>query len=384
MSKIINNFKSINHRKIWLNSMIGMTWGFLATLVVGTIIGLFGINQQSSFSHFVNNIKGSLTYITPFGIGVGIGIKANLKPVQILAIGIGAFIVGQSLFVPKYNPGGIDWIPKQFGIFVPKTLTNKTLFLPGDVFGAWIAGVSWIYFFKVFKWNTFIDVIIVPIVGAVIGFVESFFVAYATSTAFVLLEWLIQQTINKNHIEAIFLAPILGLLMGFALSFPTSSAAAALQLHLTGDAATAAIAATAAQMLSFGVMTYFSTKSWSKTIAVAFGSSMIHMDNFMKKPKILIVPGFVSAISALLAVAIVPLEFPISPTIGKVTSGMGTAGLYGQIFTLQENGWTNLSSWMNVIFMQILVPIVITIPISFLVFKKYKFIKPKEMDIKYA
>lgn len=52
------------------------------------------------------------------------------------------------------------------------------------------------------------------------------------------------------------LAPVIGVLMGLALSLPTSSAAMAIAIKLHGDAAIAAIAGTAAQMISFGVMTY--------------------------------------------------------------------------------------------------------------------------------
>lgn len=44
--------------------------------------------------------------------------------------------------------------------------------------------------------------------------------------------------------------------MGVSLSLPTSSAAMAMALNLSGDAAIAAMAGTAAQMLSFGVMTW--------------------------------------------------------------------------------------------------------------------------------
>jgi uncharacterized membrane protein len=49
--------------------------------------------------------------------------------------------------------------------------------------------------------------------------------------------------------------------MGLALSLPTSSAAMAFALNLHGDAAIVAIAATAGQMISFGVMTYMLTKN---------------------------------------------------------------------------------------------------------------------------
>ena len=90
-------------------------------------------------------------------------------------------------------------------------------------------------------------------------------------------------------------------------------------------------------MISFGVMTYLATGKLSKAFAVGLGTSMLQMENFMKKPKLLILPTMLSAFMAMIAVATLPLEFPV-PTGHSVTSGMGTASLYGQIFTLNDNG----------------------------------------------
>lgn len=127
--------------------------------------------------------------------------------------------------------------------------------------------------------------------------------------------------------------------MGLALSLPTSSAAIAFALHLKGDAATAAMAGTAAQMISFGVMTYISTKSIQKSLAVGFGTSMLQIHNFSRKPQLLILPAVISALAALVAVPALPLAFPLEGgTGGRTTSGMGSAALYGQIFTLHDNG----------------------------------------------
>lgn len=125
--------------------------------------------------------------------------------------------------------------------------------------------------------------------------------------------------------------------MGLALSLPTSSAAIAVALHLHGDAATAAMAGTAAQMIAFGVLTYLATRKVSTSLAVGFGTSMLHLQNFTRKPIILLLPTLISAIVALVAVAALPLEFPAGAH-GTPTSGMGACALYGQIFTLDDNG----------------------------------------------
>jgi uncharacterized membrane protein len=59
---------------------------------------------------------------------------------------------------------------------------------------------------------------------------------------------------------------------------------------------------------------------------------------------------------------------------------MGTSGLYGQIFTLKENGWNNIYAWLNVIFIQLLLPSMLTIPLVYLAIKK-GLIKNKDLII---
>ena len=360
--------KEINHKQLWLNSMIGMTWGFIASLIVGSIIGLLAINQNNGFSHLIINIKHALTYITPFAIGVGIGIKTNMSPLQILAISISSFIIGHSSLIPTYV-GGIHW-SASIGL-------DTSLIHPGDVFGAWIGGVLVTYVFSIFNWEMFLDIILLPLLGVILGMILGMFLTYTTSTVLVLIEWMVENTINDKHWLAILLAPVLGVLMGLALSLPTSSAAIAFALNLHGDAATAAMAATASQMIAFGVMTYLATGKASQAFAVGIGTSMLQMNNFIKRPRILILPTLMSALMALLAVALLPLAFPIVPS---VTSGMGSAALYGQIFTLHDNGWSNWKAWLNVSVIQIMIPLVITYLLGRVVFAK-GWIKKQEMEI---
>jgi uncharacterized membrane protein len=103
-----------------------MTWGFIATLIVGTIIGIFGLYSKNNV--FIS-IKNALTFLTPFGIGVGIGIKNKLKPLQIFATSICAFIVSKSLIKP--------YLKNQEFIFNSiKINLEMKMFIPGDIFAA--------------------------------------------------------------------------------------------------------------------------------------------------------------------------------------------------------------------------------------------------------
>lgn len=361
--------KKVDHKSIWVDSMIGMTWGFIASLVVGTIVGLFAIHQHSSFSDALNNIKKVMTFVTGFAIGTGIGIKAKLKPLQILALGIGAWIVSESTLIPLYISGSIHWNAAKVGI--------NTNFTPGDVFAAWLAGVAFVYLFTILKWETMLDIILLPFLGAVLGFACSLWLTYLTTTILVLLEWLIDHSANKAHWAAILLAPVIGAIMGLALSLPTSSAAIAFALKLHGDAATAAIAGTAAQMIAFGVLTFMATRKIGPSLAVGFGTSMLHLKNFTRKPLILLLPTIISAVVAIVGVAALPLDFAKTPS---ATSGMGSCALYGQIFTLDDNGWSNWHAWLNVALIQLLLPAILALGAGYLFFKK-EWIKKQEMQI---
>ena len=349
-----------NHKKLWLDSMVGLTWGFIATLVVGALFGITAINQQNQWAKFVSTIKGFMFYITPFGIGIGIGIKSKIQPMRIFALGIAAMIAAHSLMIPKYIVASqeIKWNDVEIGI-------NFVQMKAGDVVCAWISSVLLLYIFKMFEWETILDIIILPIIGILFGILNSLYLTYITSAATRIIELSLDKTANNIRWAGILIAPIIGIAMGLALSMPTSSAAIALSIQLSGDAGTAAMAGTAAQMVSFAVMTYIATGSMSKTIAVGLGTTMIQMPNFMKKPRILIIPCLTSGVAALLAVLLTPLDF----VKGTPTTGMGLVGLYGPIFTLNENGWTNEMAWINIFAFQIIAPMFTAIGLSIFAFK---------------
>ena len=363
----ITKWKELRHKQLWINGMTGMTWGFIATLIVGTIIGLFGIEQNNDFSNFVNSIKGVLTFVCPFAIGIGIGIKSKLSPLQVMALAIMALIIGRSLVKPSIQlaSNDIKWTIQAVNIDL------KNFASPGDVFGAFLGSIVGLYFFKIFKWDSLMDIIIVPLLGILLGMLGMLFITYITSFLLVSIEWVIYNSANKVHWLGILLAPVIGVLMGLALSLPTSSAAIAFAISLKGDAATAAIAGTAAQMISFGLLTYLSTQKISTSLAVAFGTSMLQMKNFSRHPVLLLIPCLASGLCALIGVAVLPLDFlPRS-----ATSGMGTCALYGQIFTLVENGFNNYKAYLNVMIIQIVLPLVITLTLAYFIINHLKWIK---------
>ncbi|NQZ66179.1 MAG: PTS sugar transporter subunit IIC [Mycoplasmatales bacterium] len=351
--------KKINHKGLWFDSMTGMTLGFIATLIVGTIIGIFGLYSNNNI--FIT-VKKVMTFITPFGIGIGIGIKHKLKPLEILSVGIVAFIVGRSLISPKWENNTINFENIDVNI-------NLSFYTPGDVFASWLAGVGMLYFFKFYKKETALDIFIIPLISVFLGIFGALWLTYITSFFTVSFEWIIHNTINEKLWLGLLLAPIFGMIMGLALSLPTSSAAMAVALGLNGDSAVVAIAATSSQMIAFGVMTYVHTKSISKSLAVGFGTSMLQISNFTKKPKLLIIPVLTSMIVGTISLATFDGLLPFSD-VNSATSGMGTSALYGQIFTLKENGWLNEYAWLNIIFIQIALPALLSFIMSIFTNKK--------------
>lgn len=350
--------KKINHKGLWFDSMSGMTLGFIATLIVGTIIGIFGL--YSSHNIFIT-IKKAMTFITAFGIGVGIAIKHKLKPLQIFTVGITTMIIGRSLITPKLIEGSINFTNIDINI-------DMKFYHPGDVFAAWLSGVGMLYIFEWYVKETTMDIFLLPIIGIFIGVFGALWITYLTSIVTVFLEWIIENTINDKLWMGLLLAPIFGMIMGLSLSLPTSSAAIAVALGLHGDAAIIAIAATASQMIAFGMMTYIHTKNISKSLAVGFGTSMLQINNYVKKPVLLVIPTIVSMVSATMALGIFHGELGFAKY--SPTSGMGSSSMYGQIFTLKENGWSNTNAWLNVIFIQLLLPAAIAIPMSMYTLKK--------------
>lgn len=365
MKKIISKIKIKSHKDIWFNSMTGMTIGFISTLVVGTLFSFIG--SYSDDNLFVQ-IKKALMFVCPFAIGVGIGVKHKIKPLAIMAVAFSTFIVAKSLLVPHYDSiTGFNFTNVKFEM-------DMRVFMIGDVFAAWLAGVAMLYFFEIYKFETKLDLFIIPGIGIIFGVVNMTWMTYITTLLAILIEFVVNHTINDQLWKGILLAPIFGLAIGWALTLPTSSAAMVFALKLHGDAAIVAMSATAAQMISFGVMTYITTKDLPKALATGVGSPMIQMNNYFQRPRILIIPGIASMVAAVVGLA--GFHGLIDYSTTSVATGMGASAFCGQILSLQMNGWGNQYMWMNIIFVQFLLAAVVAAPLSMYAVKKEWLKKP--------
>ena len=158
---------------------------------------------------------------------------------------------------------------------------------------------------------------------------------------------------------------IVSVLMGMILTLPISSAALGVILNLGGLAAGAATVGCCCNMVGFAVASYRENKMGG-LIAQGIGTSMLQVPNIMRKPVIWI-PAIVS--SAVLG--------PVSTMLLHMTnnatgSGMGTAGLVGQIMTWQTMTATEPQTvvLIKILAIQIILPAIITLLVSEFMRKK--------------
>ena len=130
---------------------------------------------------------------------------------------------------------------------------------------------------------------------------------------------------------------VVSVLMGMILTLPISSAALGIILNLSGLAAGAATVGCCCNMVGFAVASYRENKVGG-LLAQGIGTSMLQVPNIVRKPVIWL-PAILS--SAILGPVGTMLLHMTSNATG---SGMGTAGLVGQIMTWQTMAVPGVSS----------------------------------------
>ena len=152
---------------------------------------------------------------------------------------------------------------------------------------------------------------------------------------------------------------IVSVLMGMILTLPISSAALGIILNLSGIAAGAATVGCCCNMVGFAVASY-RENGVGGLLAQGIGTSMLQMPNIVRKPVIWL-PAILS--SAILG--------PVSTMLLHMTnnatgSGMGTAGLVGQIMTWQTMAAAEPTAvvLLKILMIQIFLPAAVTLLIS--------------------
>ena len=130
--------------------------------------------------------------------------------------------------------------------------------------------------------------------------------------------------------QPVVMGIVVSVIMGIVLTLPISSAALGIILGLTG-LPLGSNNWICCQMVGFAVAS-FRENGIGRLLAQGLGTSMLQIPNIVRRPLIWI-PAIVS--SAILGpIAIAPI---FNMTNNPAGSGMGSAGLVGQIMTLSDN-----------------------------------------------
>ena len=345
--------------RIFIDGLGGMAQGLFATLIIGTIIqqiGLFMGGGTGDLIYELGKIAAGLT-----GAGIGVGVARKLEAGHLVIVS--AAVVGM------------------IGAFAGKILSgqvlvdgNLVLAGPGEPLGAFAAAYLAIEIGILISGKTKLDIILTPLVCIGTGSAVGLFVGPPISEFMLWLGSLINWGTEQ---QPFLMGIIVSVLMGMILTLPISSAALGVILNLSGLAAGAATVGCCCNMVGFAVASYRENKVGG-LLAQGIGTSMLQVPNIVKKPVIWL-PAIIS--SAILG----PVGTMVLHMTNNATgSGMGTAGLVGQIMTWQTMIQTESAQMVliKILLIQIVLPAVVTLGVSEFMRKK-DWIKMGDMKLEF-
>ncbi len=345
--------------EIFIDGLGGMASGLFATLIIGTIIQQVGNLIPGSAGEYLFMMGKVAAAVTGAGIGCGVAVKFRESPLVILSAATTGMV---GAFASKIIAGTV-------------LIDGAMVFSgPGEPLGAFIAALVGIYVGRLVSGKTKVDILVTPFACIVSGSAVGLILGPPISAFMV---WL-GSIINWGTVQAPFLMGIIvSVLMGMILTLPISSAALGIILGLNGIAAGAATVGCCANMVGFAVASFRENKV-NGLLAQGLGTSMLQIGNIVKKPVIWL-PAIVA--SAVLG--------PVSTMVFKMTnnptgSGMGTAGLVGQINayqTMVEGGMSPAAVLFQIGLMHFVLPAVIALAVSEFMRRK-KWIQDGDMELK--
>lgn len=337
--------KILNH--IFIDGLSGMALGLFATLIIGTIIQQIGNLIGGTPGNIIFLVGKTAAALTSAGIGVGVAYKFKESPLVVLSAATAGMVGG---FADKLLNGSI--------------LSEGAVVLagPGEPLGAFIAALVGIEVGRLVAGKTKIDILVSPLVTIVSGSAVGLLVgppisAFLTGIGSI-INWGTEQ-------QPLIMGIVVSVIMGMVLTLPISSAALGIILNLSGLAAGAATIGCCCNMVGFAVASYRENKLGG-LLAQGVGTSMLQVPNIVRKP-IIWLPAILS--SAILG----PIgTMVLNMTSNATGSGMGTAGLVGQIMTWQVMTQSEPASMVliKILIIQIILPAVITLIFSEFMRKK--------------
>lgn len=345
----------------------GMAYGLFATLIIGTIIGTIGelfSYGNSDFCTFIANTLNDgatvLKVLTGAGIGIGVAMALKLDTLKIISLAVAGEIASYFSLTTGFVTSG--------------TIQNKMQI--GDPLTIYfvVVAVALVFIFLLKK-KTAIDIILVPLLSAIIGISVAVLLRYPTIYVTYAIQWVIGRA---TFAQPFIMGVVIAVVMGMALTAPISSAAIAF-IVFTGTEPGIAIASGAAivgcctQMIGFAVQSR-KDNNLGIVLSIAFGTSMLQFKNILKKPIIWLPTIIASAILGPIATTLVHVE-----CMGS-SAGMGTAGLVGQIGTISSMGISNPMTWVAIIVLEIVAPALLVFGID-LLFRKLNLIKKNDLKL---
>ncbi|MCI9489093.1 PTS sugar transporter subunit IIC [Lachnospiraceae bacterium 48-42] len=343
--------------RIFIDGLSAMAQGLFATLIIGTIIQQIGTligGPAGNMIFVIGKIAASLT-----GAGIGAAIAYKFKESPLVAVsaataGMAGGFAGKILAGTVLVDGAIVYAG------------------PGEPLGAFIAAYVAIFFGHLVSGRTKVDILVTPVVsigtGAAVGLLLGPPISGFMSWLGSIINWGTEQ-------QPFLMGIIVSVLMGMILTLPISSAALGVILNLSGLAAGAATVGCCCNMVGFAAASYRENKIGG-LLAQGIGTSMLQVPNIVRKPVIWL-PVIIS--SAILG-PVGTLVFHM--TSNATGSGMGTAGLVGQIMTWQTMTETEAAAvvLVKILVIQIILPAVVTLIVSELMRKK-GIIQPGDMKL---
>lgn len=353
----------------------GMAYGLFATLIIGTIIGtigsLFHYGEGNGFCDFIYGILGNgkdsgialcLQYLTGAGIGIGIALTLKFDPLKTIVMAsvgeIAAYLSLSTSFVTSHQ------IVQGFKIGDPLTIY-------------FVCIITALFIKMILKKKTPVDILIIPLFGVIMGTISAVLIRYPTIYVTYGIQWIIN---SATTAQPFFMGIVIAVLMGMALTAPISSAAMAAMIFTgctSGSglaiASGAAIVGCCTQMVGFAVQSR-KDNPIGMVFSIGIGTSMLQFKNILKKPIIWLPTIIASAILGPIATCLIKVE-----CFGS-SAGMGTAGLVGQIGTLESMGVHNWLTWFAIFGLEIIIPAILVFVIDW-IFRKLHLIQEGDFKV---
>lgn len=327
--------------RVFIDGLSGMALGLFSTLIIGTIIQQIGTligGETGDTLFFLGKFAAAMTSA---GIGVGVAYKFKEPPLVVISTATAGMVGG---FASKILAGTV--------------LADNIIHLdgPGEPLGAFLAAYVAIEVGHLISGKTKIDILVTPLatilVGSAVGLLAGPPISEFMAGLGAIVNWGTEQ-------QPFLMGIVVSVTMGMILTLPISSAALGIILNLSGLAAGAATIGCCCNMVGFAVASYRENKI-AGLLAQGIGTSMLQVPNIVRKP-VIWVPAILS--SAILG----PVGTMVLHMTSNATgSGMGTAGLVGQIMTYQTMVATEAPAvvLIKILVIQIILPAIVTLAIS--------------------